>query len=673
MVKQTPTDVNEHKPKINNANQRIGRRKDMYLPKIDLTKSLQNNGCLQPEGIDCEREIMPYVLGRKRFDGLLQKLKSIKNSTVSSDTFGRSFNKHIFIHCANTNDGLLAAVLTYNAISVKCGASCCLSENIIDRSRTPAAPDLGGNMPVNPQPAKFIFAPPGSDLRNIRGSCGSMYVNNSSDSYIDDDDFYEDDDDLYEDDDDFYEVDDNLYEDDDDRIGNKYDMNTEITAELFFCHSFDPDELREHDPNRENLCIFIYSDEDIEKEEKKRKRIDSMMPSMSAAPAPSPFQDPKQEAAKLHCTYIEIPPDSKEELKGHMLDFLAKQKYDTSKVTKQLERLVSFPYIRNEAQAVAAAKNIISKHIENCGDLQKLTPFDFSDYFPAEKKSGSKDNIVGLEKERKILDSMTDMLMFNIERKSMKLSEEDVSCNMVFAGPPGTAKTTLARLFAKKLADLGVIPGDKNFRECRKSDIVGQYVGQTANKVDTLFREMEEAGGGVIFFDEIYSISEQNATCYDTEALTCITQNIENCRGSVFCIFAGYEAKMREFIAKNQGLSSRISAMIIFSEYSDEALCHIFNSFITTDNLKISGECETILRSFFSSLRKKKGESFGNGREARNLFEAAKRVMASRIYAGKQRSANAMSTMLASDIQTAAEELLNGVINEEKRSVRIGF
>lgn len=618
----------------------------MYLPDINLTESLQKDGCLQPENFDCEKQIMPYVRGRGRFSGLLKKIDSIKNSAVSPETFSKFFNKHIFIHCPNVTDGLLAAVLMYDAISAKCGTNCYISENIIDRSRKPAAANCAGNIPVNPQPAQLFFVPP--NVRGVRNGFNSTYINDGYDD-TDDSDFFEDDDEY------------------------DYDgADTEIAAELFFYHSSDPDEMREHDPGGKNLCIFIYSDEDMER---KRKRPDPPVSAMAAAPAPNPVSDFRQEAAKLHCSYIGIPPDSKEDLKRYMLNYFAQQMFVTSKVSKQLERLLSFPYIRNEAQAMAAARNIINRHIENCGDDQNLIPSDFSDYFAVgnENSRSRKDRIVGLERERKALDGMTDMLMFNIERKSMKLSEDDVSCNMVFAGPPGTAKTTLARIFAKKLSDLGVIPGEKNFRECRKSDIVGQYVGQTAGKVDALFREMDEAGGGVIFFDEIYSISEQNATCYDIEALNCITQNIENYRGSVFCIFAGYENKLREFIEKNPGLSSRISATIIFSGYSDEMLCEIFNSFMAAENLKAEGEYEALLREFFLYLRRKKGDSFGNGREARNLFEAAKRVMASRIYAGKKRDAKTMSTVLASDIKTAAEELLTAVINEKHGSFRIGF
>ena len=71
------------------------------------------------------------------------------------------------------------------------------------------------------------------------------------------------------------------------------------------------------------------------------------------------------------------------------------------------------------------------------------------------------------------------------------------------------------------------------------------------------FSEMAENGGGVIFFDEIYTLSEENATIFDKEAVTCITQNMENFRGNVFCIFAGYENKMTEFLSSNPGMKSR--------------------------------------------------------------------------------------------------------------------
>ena len=57
---------------------------------------------------------------------------------------------------------------------------------------------------------------------------------------------------------------------------------------------------------------------------------------------------------------------------------------------------------------------------------------------------------------------------------------------MVFTGNPGTAKTTVARLFAQIMKDNGLLTkGD--LYEVGRADIVGQFVGQTAPLVKKHF------------------------------------------------------------------------------------------------------------------------------------------------------------------------------------------
>lgn len=244
---------------------------------------------------------------------------------------------------------------------------------------------------------------------------------------------------------------------------------------------------------------------------------------------------------------------------------------------------------------------------------------------------------------------------------------------MVFAGQPGTAKTTVAREFAKVLAERGIIPSTENFRECRKSDIVGQYVGHTAQKVDSLFQELHSKGGGVIFFDEIYTLSEKNNTSFDTEAINCITQNMENYRSSVFCIFAGYRGKMSDFINSNPGMSSRITTTINFATYDNSALCNIFDSIIRKNKFTVIGEYHDEINSFFDKLREMKGDNFGNGREARNLFDNAKRCAANRVISSKRLTKSMLSIITSEDIRTAAEEITASLIEEKSKSSPIGF
>ena len=191
-----------------------------------------------------------------------------------------------------------------------------------------------------------------------------------------------------------------------------------------------------------------------------------------------------------------------------------------------------------------------------------------------------------------------------------------------------------------------------------KSDIVGYYVGQTAALVDKLFSEMAANGGGVILFDEIYTLSENDSTSFDREAVTCIVQNMENYRDKIFCIFAGYEEKMMEFLSSNPGLSSRIPFTVKFGGYSDETLIRIFGSIVAAEHYKIAGGCNDIISDFFNKLRAYRGDRFGNGREARNLFTNAKQKHALRISGSKKKTTKMLTEISREDISEAISDIL---------------
>lgn len=165
-----------------------------------------------------------------------------------------------------------------------------------------------------------------------------------------------------------------------------------------------------------------------------------------------------------------------------------------------------------------------------------------------------------------------------------------------------------------------------DLHEVGRADLVGKYVGWTAQIVKRIFRA---AKGSVLFIDEAYALADDRTGSYGDEAINTIVQEMENNRDDMIVIFAGYPHEMERFLQKNPGLRSRIAFHVPFSDYSAEELCDITVLMAESGNMTLAdGTREKLLSIYESAVRE---HDFGNGRFARNLFEKAKMKQASRL------------------------------------------
>jgi Holliday junction resolvasome RuvABC ATP-dependent DNA helicase subunit len=197
--------------------------------------------------------------------------------------------------------------------------------------------------------------------------------------------------------------------------------------------------------------------------------------------------------------------------------------------------------------------------------------------------------------------------------------------HMVFTGNPGTGKTVVARVIAEVYAQLGLLSSG-HLIEASRADLVAGYVGQTAAKVAGVVRQ---ALGGVLFIDEAYALTPQAPWDYGQEAVATLVKLMEDNRGDLIVIVAGYEAEMAGFLASNPGLASRFPLHLGFPDYDDAELTDIFGAMAEQAGLKLDEHLRSSLLDRLRSIPR--DSSFGNARMIRNSLERTVARQALRI------------------------------------------
>ena len=171
--------------------------------------------------------------------------------------------------------------------------------------------------------------------------------------------------------------------------------------------------------------------------------------------------------------------------------------------------------------------------------------------------------MVGLQPVKRMVQQITDVQKVSRVRRRNGLNAVAPSPHLVFTGNPGTGKTTVARHIGRIYKSLGLLSSG-HVVEVDRSQLVGGYVGQTAIKT----REaLDSAKGGVLFIDEAYSLARDHANDYGHEAIETILAYMENNRGQIVVVVAGYPAEMKTFMSRNPGLASRFDYTLPFPDY----------------------------------------------------------------------------------------------------------
>ncbi|WP_046469105.1 AAA family ATPase [Allosalinactinospora lopnorensis] len=297
----------------------------------------------------------------------------------------------------------------------------------------------------------------------------------------------------------------------------------------------------------------------------------------------------------------------------------------------------------------------VSKQEAAKGDDEQVEPI------PVDEALARLEDMIGLDPVKQQVRAIAASIEAARLRADAGYSVDKPLRHLVFSGPPGTGKTSVARTLATIFHSFGLLPTPRVV-EAQRADLVGEYLGATAIKTNEL---VDRALGGVLFVDEAYSLvndGDGQPDRFGNEAVQTLLKRAEDDRDRLVVILAGYQEEMDRFLASNPGLASRFATRITFPSYSPDELQQIAESLFEQRGDRLDSEARPGLRRRFEQAAQREVVAeLGNGRFVRSLVEKAAEARDVRVVtSGKgehQPDPEELVTVRVPDIATAYEEL----------------
>ena len=266
--------------------------------------------------------------------------------------------------------------------------------------------------------------------------------------------------------------------------------------------------------------------------------------------------------------------------------------------------------------------------------------------------------LVGLEPVKQQVRAIAAQLRAAKLRNTHGLTSQPPARHFVFTGPPGTGKTTVARILGRIFAAQGLLIRPE-VMEAHRADLVGEHLGSTAIKTNKL---VDSAMGGILFIDEAYSLHNDGydgGDAFGSEAVQTLLKRAEDDRDRLVIVLAGYPDDMDRFLRSNPGLASRFSTRVTFPSYQPDELVRIARLLAEQAGDVFDTEAIGHLGEIFArACEAGRIDELGNGRFARSLLERASACRDVRvIQLGEQPTAEDLTTLTAQDVDAAHRDL----------------
>ncbi len=281
---------------------------------------------------------------------------------------------------------------------------------------------------------------------------------------------------------------------------------------------------------------------------------------------------------------------------------------------------------------------------------------------------------IGLEEVKNQVSRLKSSVAMELVRKQRGLQVAQRAHHLVFAGPPGTGKTTIARVVAKIYCGLGLLKRE-NIREVHRADLIGQHIGETEAKTNAI---IDSALDGVLFLDEAYALVATGAkNDFGLVAIDTLLARMENDRDRLVVIIAGYRADLDKFLDTNEGLRSRFTRNITFPSYNSHELVEIAHTMAEQRDSIFEQSALDHMDALFANLatsttpdsngvERRSLDIAGNGRFVRNIVERSEEEREFRLDHSEQAGTGAFTdeelmTITDRDVSNSVEPLLRGL------------
>ena len=315
--------------------------------------------------------------------------------------------------------------------------------------------------------------------------------------------------------------------------------------------------------------------------------------------------------------------DEAEKIARQAVERLCKNKGKDFSNARAVRNLFDRIKLNMDSRIAALSEAMITKDVLTT-IMPEDIPHDENKSLTTEEVFAELNELIGMQKVKAAVRELYDSVKVNKKLEKLGAKPKQQEIHIALTGNPGTGKTTVARILGKLFCSMGLLTSDKVI-ECDRSKIVEKYVGHTAKNVQRL---CDDATGGILFIDEVYTLSSDD---FGREATDTLMKRMEDDRGKFVVVVAGYADKMDNWMSVNQGLPGRFTHRFDLDDYNAEELYELFLLYVRKEGLTLTEQARSVAKVIIEKLWQNRGPDFANGRTIRKLFDSVVRKKNSRV------------------------------------------